>query len=130
MLLLVLLELLVPRTGAAKEIARKINIDTAYRLVAEAYGPRMKPADFDYQGTMDDAPFLTFAGLSPPPGEGFFGFFDVNPWTGDVWSVWRCKWLSTPQLHKSQAAIKRRFSRDELRQYPRLHRLQPECDYP
>jgi len=126
----ILLGSLFPRAGIAKEVAHKIDVETAYRLVAEAYERNARPSDFDYQGATDDAPFLTFVGLSPPPAEGFFGYFDVNPWTGDVWSVWDCKWLSAPQLRKSQAAIKQKLGREELKQYARLHRLQPECDFP
>jgi hypothetical protein len=130
MLTLVLLQLLVPHASTAREIAHKVDVETAYRLVAEAVGHGEKSSDFDYQKTTDDTPFLTFAGLSKPPAEGLFGFFDVNPWTGDVWSVWSCKWLTTPQLRKSQAAIKQKFGLEELKLYRQLHRLQPECDFP
>jgi hypothetical protein len=35
--------------------------------------------------------------------------------------------LSTPALRKSQSAIRRRFTHDELTQYAHLRRLKPEC---
>ena len=52
--------------------------------------------------------FFVFHGLTNPPVEGSFGYFAVNPWTGDVWALWGCHRLSTPALRKSQAAIRRR----------------------
>jgi hypothetical protein len=85
---------------------------------------------FDYDGNMSSnfsPPFLVFQGASKPPAEGSFGYFAVNPWTGDVWNLWGCHRLSTPALRKSQAAIRQRFSREELKQYARLRRLKPVC---
>jgi hypothetical protein len=78
---------------------------------------------------MDDAspPFFVFQGIIGHGAADSFGFFAVNPWTGDVWSLFGCKWLSTPTLRKSQAEIRSRFTPDELKEYPRLHRLNPGC---
>jgi len=121
------LSFLMIATAADADIAPKVDERLLYRLVAEANGDQ--PSDFDCGGTLD-APFILCAGLSRPPAEGFFGYFDVNPWTGDVWSVWHCKWLSTPALRKSQAAIRKSFSAAEFKDYGRLHRLRPPCEFP
>jgi hypothetical protein len=80
---------------------------------------------FDYDS--NSGSFFVYNGLTKPPAEGSFGFFAVNPWTGDVWNLWGCQRLSTPALRKSQAAIRRHFTREELKQYARLRRLKPEC---
>ncbi len=72
-------------------------------------------------------PFLVYHGSNQPPAGGSFGFFAVNPWTGDVWALWGCARLSTPALRKSQAAIRRCFTRTEMQQYARLRRLKPTC---
>ena len=55
------------------------------------------------------------------------GSFAVNPWTGDVWSLWGCRKLSTLALRKSQVEIRKCFTREELKQYAQLRRLKPEC---
>lgn len=110
----------------AEEPQWKIDEPTAERLAAEAYGHGMKPDRFDYSPGVD-SPFFDFDGYNVPPAEGSFGFFAVNPWTGDVWALWGCHKLSTPALRKSQAEIRRRFTPEELKQYARLSALKPEC---
>ncbi|HUC11893.1 MAG TPA: hypothetical protein VL985_15920 [Stellaceae bacterium] len=96
-------------------------------MAAEALFGREKHLDaFDDQGDIDP-PFFVYYGINDPPAEGSFGCFAVNPWTGDVWALWGCHRLSTPALRKSRAAIRRRFTREELKQYPRLRRLKPLC---
>ncbi|MGA8549410.1 MAG: hypothetical protein WB678_04145 [Stellaceae bacterium] len=72
---------------------------------------------FDDQGNVNP-PFFIYYGINDAPAEGGFGYFAVNPWTGDVWALWGCHKLSTPALRKSQAAIRRHFGRNELKQYP------------
>ncbi|HUC60433.1 MAG TPA: hypothetical protein VMF53_00605, partial [Alphaproteobacteria bacterium] len=62
-----------------------------------------------------------------PPRDGSFGYFAVNPWTGDVWNLWGCHKMSTPALRKSQAAIRKRFTADESKHYAELRRLKPGC---
>jgi hypothetical protein len=114
-------------TIRAAEIPWKIDEPTAQILAAEGVGDRLNADDFDYQGSGMSPPFFAFDVLSRPPAEGSFGFFAVNPWTGDVWALWGCDELSTPALRKSQAAIKRRFTRAELKQYAQLRRLEPDC---
>ncbi|MGH7047251.1 MAG: hypothetical protein ACREE2_12790 [Stellaceae bacterium] len=108
----------------------KIDQPTAQHLAAEAvYGGVKYLGFFDYDSDVTDnftPPFIVFDGLSKSPAEGSFGFFAVNPWTGDVWSLWDCNRLSTPALRKSQAAIRRRFHRAHTNQYGRLRRLKPE----
>ncbi len=108
------------------QIQWKINETTAQRLAAEAhYGSATGLEFFDYDSSSDG--FFVFDGLTKPPAEGSFGFFAVNPWTGDVWALWGCHKLSTAALRQSQAAIRRRFTRAELKQYARLRRLKPVC---
>jgi len=109
------------------KIPRKIDEPTAERLAAEAVlGGEKHLEAFDDQGNVDP-PFFEYYGINDPPAEGGFGYFAVNPWTGDVWALWGCHRLSTPALRKSQASIRREFTREELRQYPRLRRLKPVC---
>lgn len=112
-------------------ISRKIDESTAQRLTAETFFGADKDLEFlDYDGSISrnfTPPFIVFDGLAKAPAEGSFGVFAVNPWTGDVWNLWGCRRLATPALRKSQAAIRRRFTREELKQYNRLRRLKPEC---
>ena len=104
----------------------KINEFAAQRLAAEGdHGSATGLEYFDYD--RKSGSFFVCNGLTKPPAEGSFGFFAVNPWTGDVWNLWGCHRLSTPALRKSQGAIRRRFGREELKQYARLRRLKPEC---
>ena len=111
----------------ATEIPWKIDEPTAQRLAAEGHYGADKYLDvFDYDSNLGP-PFFVYYGLTKPPVEGSFGYFAVNPWTGDVWALWGCHKLSTPALRKSQAEICRRFTREELKQYGRLRRLKPEC---
>jgi hypothetical protein len=79
--------------------------------------------DFDRQ----DHSFFVFAALGGEFGTAPVGWLAVNPWTGDVWDVWLCKRLSTAPLRKSQAAIRRRFRPEELRQYARFRKKRPVC---
>jgi len=111
-------------TGETK-IPWRVNEETAKRLVAEAVYETdnyMNAYDFD----SGDRSFIIF-NTNSAPAEGGFGFFAVNRWTGDVWALWGCHRLSTPALRKSQAAIRRRFSPAQMKQYARLSRLKPEC---
>jgi hypothetical protein len=112
----------------AAEVPWKINEPTAQRLAAEAHYGADKYLDaFDYDTNRGNPPFFIFYGLNQAPAEGGFGYFAVNPWTGDAWALWGCRKLSTPALRKSQAEIRQRFTREEKRQYARLRRLKPEC---
>jgi hypothetical protein len=132
-LVLIGVALVLCQGAAASEtkILRKVNEPTAQRLAAEAVYRGDKYLEFfEYDDSMSSnfsPPFLVFQGASKPPAEGSFGFFAVNPWTGDVWNLWGCHRLSTPILRKSQAAIRREFTREELKQYARLRRLKPVC---
>lgn len=108
------------------EVNRKIDQSAAQRLAAEGFFGSVN--DLEYLDPDNNSgPFFVFDGLSKPPAEGSFGFFAVNPWTGDVWNLWGCHRLSTPALRKSQASIRRRFSQAELKEYERLRRLKPIC---
>jgi len=106
------------------EVPWKLDERTAQRLAAEAYGHGKDPKWFDPDPGMG-RPFFVFYGLNPS--DGGFGFFAVNPWTGDVWALWGCRKLSTAALRRSLAEIRRRFSAAELREYQRLARRKPEC---
>lgn len=105
----------------------KLDETTARNLAVLAVGHGAEPGDFNYGGASEGYPFFVFDGLSRSPAEGSFGFFAVNPWTGDVWALWGCHKLSTPKLRQSQADIRRRFTADELKQYARLRNLKPDC---
>ncbi|HZK90298.1 MAG TPA: hypothetical protein VFC56_09150 [Stellaceae bacterium] len=110
-------------TAQSTTLRLKIGYTIAARLVAEGVNQGTTVRNLDYQEHLNH-PFFEFYGITEVSS---FGYFAVNPWTGDVWALWGCRRLSTPALRKSQAAIRRRFSPAELRQYPRLHRLKPEC---
>ncbi len=112
--------------AAASEmkIPGKIDESTAQRLAAETVYGGDKYLEFFYFDS-NDGSFVVFYGASKPPAEGGFGYFAVNPWTGDVWALWGCHKLSTPALRKSQAAIRQRFTFGELKQYAQLRRLKP-----
>jgi hypothetical protein len=120
---------LLLRNGvSARQIAIpfKIDEDAAQRLAAE--GDHGTTSGLEYfEPDTRSGPFYVFDGLNKPPAEGSFGFFAVNPWSGDVWNLWGCHRLSTPALRKSQAAIRRRFTAEQLKQYDRLRRLKPIC---
>lgn len=119
--------LLLTCAGASRaaELPWKIDEQTAQRLAAEAYDREMDPKWFDFDPGMSHR-FFEFDGLNQSS-NGSFGFFAVNPWTGDVWALWGCHKLSTPALRKSQAEIRRRFTHEELKHYARLSRLKPDC---
>jgi hypothetical protein len=102
----------------------KIDAQTAQRLAAEAYDHGKEQDWFDFSPGMSP-PFFVFYGLNES--DGGFGYFAVNPWTGDVWDLWGCRRLSTFTLRKSQAEIRRHLTREERKQYSRLARLKPEC---
>jgi hypothetical protein len=109
------------------KIPWKVDVSTARRLAAEGqFGVDKHLDSFDYDRKLNQ-PFFEYYGINDPPAEGGFGYFAVNPWTGDVWALWGCYRLSTPALRKSQAAIRGRFTPDELKQYTRLRHLKPEC---
>jgi hypothetical protein len=116
--------------ASARPIGTKVGEQEARRLAAEAIGPSKFPFDLDFGAKMSGRSFFVYDGISAAPAaQGSFGFFAVNRWTGDVWSLWGCHKLSTPTLRKSQAVIKRRFKKDEMHQYFRLSQLKPECVY-
>ena len=119
------LSVLAVNASCAAELTWKIDEDTAQRLAAQAYNHGMEPKWFDFDPGMSHR-FFEFDGINRS-GNGSFGFFAVNPWTGDVWALWGCHKLSTAALRKSQAEIRRRFTRQELKQYPHLSRLKPDC---
>jgi hypothetical protein len=114
-----------PAAGLATEVLPRIDEQTAQRLVAEAYGRGVGPDWFDFDPGMSHQ-FLEFDGINQS-GNGSFGFFAVNPWTGDVWALWGCHKLSTAALLKSQAEIRGRFQPWDPKRYDRLSALRPDC---
>ena len=82
----------------AAEFPWKIDERTAQRLAAEAYDHGMDPKWFDHYRS-PNSPFFEFDGLNQSS-NGSFGFFAVNPWTGDVWALWGCHKLSTAASRK------------------------------
>jgi hypothetical protein len=113
------------------QIPLKIDASAAQILAAEAYGPPEEPTDFDPDPNNAMNPrFFIFYGMNRPSVRivhGGFGFFAVNPWTGDVWALWGCYKLSSRAVRKSQAEIRQRFTEEELKQYEKLRHLKPEC---
>jgi hypothetical protein len=109
----------------ATDISQKLTMEMARRLAAEGFPYIKDLSHFDYD--KQDKSFFVFAPLGGEYGTAPVGWLGVNPWTGDVWNVWRCTRLSTPLLRKSQAVIRRGFRPDELRQYARLRALRPVC---
>ena len=111
--------------GRGSELPWMIDEQTAQRLVAEAYDHGGDAGWFDFDPEMSHR-FFVFDGLNQT-GNGSFGFFAVNPWTGDVWALWGCHKLSTPALRKSQEEIRVRFAHDALKLYGQLSLLKPDC---
>jgi hypothetical protein len=106
----------------AANVSQKVDTETAQRLAAEAYNWPERYIWYDRR----DRSFFVVAPLGGEY-EAPVTWLAINPWTGDVWNVWQCKRLSTATLRKSLAAIRRRFRRNELPQYARLHALRPVC---
>src|SRR6266849_2852011 len=107
---------------SASGIPWKIDEGAALHLVGQGIGAWYE-VWLEPEPYMSDDSFFVFDGLNKPPVNGSFGFFAINRWTGDVWALWGCHKLSTPVLRRSQAAIRRRFTRTETKQYARLSRL-------
>jgi len=111
---------LAPRLSLAEEIPQKIASEEARKLALLATGE----VSLEYDGPSKYDQFFVFEALGPEAGS---SFFKVNPWTGDVWDEWGCKKLSTPGLRKLQAKIRKRFTKDELKEYQKLRKIRPEC---
>jgi hypothetical protein len=124
-LLLGLLLLTVSQRHAlAENVPKKIDIQQAKLLVYEVL--EMKPdGSLDYDIKANYPTFFYFQGLGPEAGS--YGAFAVNYWTGDIWDLWGCRRITSALLRKSQAHIRSLFTKDERKEYPRLHSLKPEC---
>jgi hypothetical protein len=108
------------------DIPMKLDVKMAERLAYLACGPNLCPNNFNY-GPLVAPPFFSFDVLNSAPVNGSFGYFAVNPWTGDVWALWGCYKISSPAALRMQAAIRKRFAPEEMKQYARLSALKPDC---
>src|ERR1700761_571763 len=106
---------------AQAEVPKKLTEEQAYQLIARVFG-NLHGGTFEYDRDPDSI-FYDYQGIGRPGTEGSFGFFSVNPWTGDVWDLWECHKLKRARLPALKAEIRRRFTPTELRQYGRLSRL-------
>lgn len=125
----VILFLMCFTSAFAQDIEIKVGKEEAVMLASLA----LPGAAGSFEGELSPRSlFYIFQGLHSDPGKegsATFGFFAVNPWTGDVWDLWDCgKRYRTPALRKAQAAIRKRFTPAELKEYPRLRDLKPGCD--
>jgi hypothetical protein len=71
-----------------------------------------------------EPPFYQFEGLTDTSN---YGFFAVNPWTGDVWALWGCHKMTTHRLRAAQAEIRHHFTAVEMKQYRKLRNIKPFC---
>jgi hypothetical protein len=110
---------------AQAEIPKKLTERQAYQLIHRAFG-NLHGGSFEYGPDLDKN-FYAYQGVGRVGTEGSFGFFSVNPWTGDVWDLWECHKLKRRRLQALKSAVRRRFTSEELKQYDRLSRLKPEC---
>jgi hypothetical protein len=117
---------ITPTPIHAAFVAQKVDRQAAQQLAAQGYSWPLIYMEYDRREKF----FYLFAALGGQYATAPVGWITVNPWTGDVWDVWSCNKLSTATLRKSQAAIRRKFQRDELRQYSRLRALKPICHGP
>jgi hypothetical protein len=109
----------------AEDIPIKVTEREAYQLLHKA---KPIPKTAFYDGWRSPGGTFYSYGLWSVTREGSGGYFAVNPWTGDVWDLWACgKRYSTPALRKAQAAIRKRFTPAEMKEYPRLRDLDPGC---
>ena len=114
----------LPSTDKAWKVEPKVRgWDEAMHLVDEAIDE--PGSGYEWGGGPDL--FYYRGGVSPSPGEGHFGDFAVNVWTGDVWDLWACELMSPPESEKSKAAILDRYLARELKFYHQLHKLHPLC---
>ncbi len=110
---------------AYAEIKKKLDEPKSYQLISRVYGD-LHGGFFEYSPAVDKT-FYVYQGIGRPGTEGGFGYFAVNPWTGDIWALWGCYKINKPRLPALKAEIRRRFTPEELRQYRRLSRLKPDC---
>ncbi len=112
--------------ATAKDITNKIDEKEAQRLAAMALSFH-DPSDTSSlePDSTPKSPFFDFYGIGRENGS--YGYFAVNPWTGDVWALWGCRKLSTVALRKAQGEIRRRFSAEEKKLYQELRKRKPIC---
>jgi hypothetical protein len=109
-----------------KEVPKKVTEQEAMDLVGTMYGPSVGEGGFDVTEPDDFNGFYLVADMGPEAG--IADWWAVNPWTGDIWSVQLCFFMgpvTSPEIRATQAKFKARFSQAELKEYTRLHRLEP-----
>ena len=71
--------------------------------------------------------FYTFEATWPNPvGSPNLGSYSVNPWTGDIWQIVVCRYVTSPSIRKMQQSIRTRFHFSR-RDYKRFHAKKPAC---
>jgi len=114
--LTVILIIAGPANGAEPPDRRYVPIEVARRLAYEAEIQQFHDQDAvmyfnpdQMKGDGDPDFYFFSAEFSSPIGDQGLGFYGVNRWTGDVWSVLGvvCTRIVSPTLVKHQAEIKK-----------------------
>ena len=122
-----LLDISLP-SAIAGDVPKKLDVDEAEQLAYKALsGHRPRPPGTLWYEPDISLPFFTFSGAGILAG--IDGYFAVNPWTGDVWYLWGCTRTTTLALRKAQDMIRHRFTAEERKQYRKLRRLKPVCEW-
>lgn len=109
-----------------KTLRKRVANERRARALVVLAEPGATVASLDYEhGPDGDHFFYQFQGLGPRGGS--FGYFAVNPWTGDVWNEWNCAFPTTPAFRRAQAKIRQSYAPAELWKYQRLHLTEAEC---
>jgi hypothetical protein len=122
-----LLDISLP-SAIAGDVPKKLDVDEAEQLAYKALsGHRPRPPGTLWYEPDISLPFFTFSGAAILAG--IDGYWAVNPWTGDVWDLWGCTRPTTPALHRALTDIRHRFTAEERKQYRKLRRLKPVCEW-
>jgi len=107
-------------------IPTKLSHDEAVAISFKVYGVTPDEAFFEPQDWNEGDAFAVFEACSVPH-NGCSGWIAINMWTGDPWDAWLCKRLPGSNVKRELAGIRDRFTKEELKQYSKLHRLKPPC---
>jgi hypothetical protein len=127
------LSVMTNAVASAQDLPLKLDDKEALKLAALAQ-PRANERNLEHvMDTLDynpnandpgEPPFFVFEGLTDTSS---YGFFAVNPWTGDVWALWGCHKMTTHRLRAAQAEIRHHFTAVEMKQYRKLRNIKPFC---